>query len=99
MLKFLLSLDGSGFFSCVSVFFSLLLSKLVTSSRFGLSDMIGCLLKEQKRIKMSFVFHAFLSIKALKSFGESQGCFAKTPEAMKLLKSIVHSEAICITSR
>lgn len=80
MLKFLLSLDGSGFFSCVSVFFSLVLSKLVTSSRFGLSDMIGCMLIRNKREYIFlFIFLAFLSTKALKSLGESEGCFAKTP--------------------
>lgn len=36
-----LSLEGRGFFSCVSVFFNLLLSNLVTSSRSGLSDMMN----------------------------------------------------------
>lgn len=41
-----LSFEGRGFFSWVSVFFSLLLSKLVTSSRLGLSDMIGVSTKE-----------------------------------------------------
>lgn len=37
----LLSLVGKGFFSCVSVFFNLVLSKLETSARSGLSDMLA----------------------------------------------------------
>lgn len=40
---YLLSFVGRGFFSCVSVFFSLDLSKLVTSEISGLSDMVGYL--------------------------------------------------------
>ena len=40
----LLSLVGSGFFSCVSVFFSLVLSNVVTSDTSGLSLIVaGCL--------------------------------------------------------
>jgi len=35
----MVSLVGSGFFSCVSVFFSLVLSKELTSARSGLSPM------------------------------------------------------------
>lgn len=62
----LLSLDGSGFFSWVSVFFSLLLSKLVTSSRLGLSDMVAeCLsgdkiTKKKKKFKLIYFFPPFL---------------------------------------
>ena len=39
-----LSLVGNGFFSCVSVFFSFVLSKVVTSEMSGLSPMarLGC---------------------------------------------------------
>lgn len=47
--QIILSLDGKGFFSWVSVFFSLVLSKLVTSSRFGLSDMFAVGLKSNDR--------------------------------------------------
>lgn len=37
----MVSFEGRGFFSCVSVFFSLLLSKLVTSEISGLSLIIA----------------------------------------------------------
>lgn len=44
----MVSLVGKGFFSCVSVFFNLVLSKLETSARSGLSDMFAeDLVKEQ----------------------------------------------------
>ena len=38
-----LSFVGSGFFSCVSVFFNLVLSKVVTSEMSGLSLMVAVL--------------------------------------------------------
>lgn len=37
----MVSFEGRGFFSCVSVFFSLVLSKLVTSEMSGLSLMVA----------------------------------------------------------
>lgn len=48
----LLSLDGRGFFSFVSVFFSLVLSKLVTSPKSGLSAMVAKSLRWKKSSRL-----------------------------------------------